>query len=148
MATSYWSAQAAAELSGLSIHMLNYLERAQVLQVPNPVEGTRRPHKGLRRGYLFGDIVMMRALCDLTRRGVSVIRLRPALQALRPEHARITEAGIPRRYLVASGEDATFSAPDTLSRDLEQLGPATIVLDVERLRQEVLDKISVLGSTR
>lgn len=147
MGTSYWSAQAAAELSGLSIHMLNYLERAHVLQVPNPVEGAR-PHKGLRRGYLFGDIVMMRALCDLTRRGVSVIRLRSALQALRPEHARITEAGIPRRYLVASGEEATFSAPDTLARDLDQLGPAAIILDVERLRQEVLDKISGLGPTR
>jgi len=147
MDASIWSAQAAAELSGLSIHMLNYLERAQVLQVPSPVAGTR-PHKGLRRGYLFGDIVMMRALCDLTRRGVSVIRLRTALQAMRPEHARITESGIPRRYLVASGEVATFSGPDTLSRDLEQIGPAAIVLDVERLRQEVLDKISGLGSTR
>jgi DNA-binding transcriptional MerR regulator len=144
--TSHWSAKAAAELSGLSIHMLNYLERAHVLQAPSPVEGTR-PHKGLRRGYMFGDIVMMRALCDLTRRGVSVVRLRPALQALRPEHARITEVDIPQRYLVASGEEATFSAPDTLSRDLDQLGPAAIVLDIARLRQEVLDRISGLKST-
>lgn len=126
--------------------MLNYLERAHVLQVPTPVDGMR-PHKGLRRGYLFGDIVMMRALCDLTRRGVSVIRLRTALQALRPEHARITEDGTPRRYLVASGEEATFSAPDTLSRDLDQLGPAAIVLDIERLRQQVLDRISGLDTT-
>jgi len=134
-----WPASDAARLSGLSMHMLNYLARTDIL--PPAWPSRRKRQHGRRREYRFGDIVMLRALNDLTARGVSVLRLRPALRALRAEHASITATELPARFLLTSGETAIFVGADGIAKELTMLGMATIVLDVQSLRQDVLDMI-------
>lgn len=139
MESPLWTAAEAARLSGWTVHMLDYLARADVLLPAVPARGQRR--HGRPRKYRFGDIVVLTALRALTARGVSVLRLRPALKAIRPIHAQITPAKVPARYLLTCGNAMTFAGPARVAAQLSKLGPAALLLDVESIRKTLVESI-------
>ena len=139
MEQELWSASAAARLSGWSVYMLDYLARSDVLLPAVPARAQRQ--HGRPRKYLFGDIVVLCALHQLTSRGVSVLRLRPSLKAIRPVHAKITASKIPARYLLTSGDTVSLVSARRLSSELTNHGKAAILLDLHALRGELLETI-------
>ena len=89
----------AARLSGLSVHMITYLSRTEILS-PN-VRG-----RGRKRLYTFSDVLFLKVIADLLSRGIEVRRLRQALQRARAEcEVWIDIRRIPRHYLVTDGTE-------------------------------------------
>jgi DNA-binding transcriptional MerR regulator len=104
----------AADLSGLAPAMVDYLCRSGVL-IPS---GGRRPGRGRGRVYKFGDVVMLRALRQLLKSGISVAKLKNGLESLRSRHQEITIAAAPR-FLVTDGARIYFR--DDGSKLIEEL---------------------------
>ena len=126
----------AAELSGLSRVMLDYLSRQGVLIPTAP----GRRGRGNARKYSFGDVVMLRGLACLLGAGVSVHRLKKALASLRPQHKRILPTSpLPARFLVTDGKHVFFRDSDALI-DLDGSGQMSFlfVIEIENLRKEVI----------
>lgn len=92
------------QLTGLKPRMLDYLFRAGVL-VP-----TSRPNPGRGRDrlYSFNDVVVGRALSTLLRCGISVSKLKAALEKLRSGPV-VTLRGVPAAYLITNGTDIFFT---------------------------------------
>jgi DNA-binding transcriptional MerR regulator len=93
-----------SQLTGFKHRMLDYLCRSGVL-VPTLLP---RPGRGRDRKYRFHDVVVGRALSDLLRCGISVSKLKKALEALRSE-PEITPKNLPGKYLVTDGTDFFFT---------------------------------------
>ncbi len=91
----------ASELSGLSVHMLNYLGRIGVLIPSGSVPG-----RGRRRLYTFCDVLFLKMISDLLARGIEVKRLGQALQRAKNEADLWIEVQKrPRRYLITDGTE-------------------------------------------
>jgi DNA-binding transcriptional MerR regulator len=89
----------AARLSGLSVHMITYLGRTEIL-LPK-VRG-----RGRMRLYTFSDVLFLKVIADLLARGIEVRRLRQALQRARTEcELWIDIRKSPHRYLVTDGTE-------------------------------------------
>jgi DNA-binding transcriptional MerR regulator len=89
----------AARLSGLSVHMITYLGRNDILSPT--VRG-----RGRTRLYTFSDVLFLKVIADLLARGIEVSRLKQSLQRARAEcelWIDIREA--PQRYLVTDGTE-------------------------------------------
>src|SRR5689334_13552313 len=90
----------AARLGLHTEKMVDYLCRQKVL-IPSLSKGKRG--RGRPRKYSFGDVVMLRVLARLLNAGVSVERIKRALQVLRKYHPEITPERLPAEYLVTDG---------------------------------------------
>jgi DNA-binding transcriptional MerR regulator len=92
----------AAELSGLTVHMVVYLSRTGILI---PAGGTS-PGRGRRRLYTFNDVIFLKVIADLLARGIEVKRLTKSLQRARAESAAwIDIRRAPSRILVTDGTE-------------------------------------------
>jgi hypothetical protein len=137
--SEFYTIAQAARLSGLKVPMVDYLCRADILV---PTGGTQRPGRGKARQYLFGDIVVLRALAKLLLCGISVSRLRRGLKQLRDKHTQITRTSLPGKYLVTDGRSVYFVDARGTLEDLNassQLAFA-FVLEIEAIRDEVADQ--------
>jgi len=103
VATEFTVVEASA-LTGFKPRMLDYLYRQGVL---TPTLRAN-PGRGRDRLYSFNDIVVGRALSDLLKCGISVSKLKKALEALRSE-PEITPKNLPGKYLVTDGSDIFFT---------------------------------------
>lgn len=101
MVTEFFAPREAASFSGLSLAMVNYLCRHDIV-VPL---GSGRRGRGNQRRFSFGELIVLKSVAKLLERGVSVLRLRKALVSLRQFHPEITRQGMPGPYLVTDGED-------------------------------------------
>lgn len=91
----------AAELSGLSTHMLTYLGRIEVL-IPSGNSGGR----GKRRMYTFSDVLFLRMIAELLSKGIEVKRLGQALRRVKAEADDWLEMKArPRHLLVTDGTE-------------------------------------------
>src|ERR1700730_18241865 len=91
-------AQAAA-LTGLSVHMITYLGRTDILNA------THRG-RGRTRLYTFADVLFLKLIADLLARGIEVKRLKESLKRARSECALwIDIRQAPRRFLVTDGTE-------------------------------------------
>ena len=89
----------AAKLAGLSVHMITYLGRHDIL---NPTIRGR----GRTRLYSFNDVIFLKVIADLLASGIEVKRLRLALQRARSECENwIDIRRVPKRYLVTDGTE-------------------------------------------
>jgi DNA-binding transcriptional MerR regulator len=89
----------AARLTGLSAHMITYLGRIDLVR-------PSRAGRGRPRQFTFSDIIFMRLIADLLKRGIEVKRLKHSLQKAKAQ----TELWIdirhaPSRYLVTDGTE-------------------------------------------
>lgn len=134
----------AARLSGLTIMMVSYLDRSDVLVPTWPKE---RGH-GRKRRYTFGDVVMLRILASLLKSGISVARLKNALIAFRKHHPEITPKSLPSRYLVSDGIRVYLRNKKEVFETLDDEGQMTFAFVVElyRIRREVLEMYNAPSS--
>lgn len=69
----------AAEISGLSKGMINYLQRAEfITPAQRPVS-----RRGLKRAFAYRDLLLMMTIADLLDRGTEIARLKKDLRRLR-----------------------------------------------------------------
>jgi DNA-binding transcriptional MerR regulator len=130
-----FSAERAGQLAGLSSAMVNYLCRTAVL-VPT---GSRKRGRGQRRIYSFGDVVMLRVLARLLDAGISVLRLKIALRALRRYHSDITPSSLPAALLVTDGKSLYLRDRRGILEDLNSRQMAfAFVLELSQIQQEVI----------
>ena len=138
----------AARLSGLKRPMLDYLCRQGILEPSLP----KRRGRGRRRLYTFGDVVMLRVLAKLLESGISVMRLKQALLALRRHHPEITPTSLPSRYLVTNGQYAFLRRSETTLETLDEGGQMAFafVIELETVRDEVAEEAErmALGRSR
>src|SRR3954466_1700461 len=88
-----------AAITGLSVHMITYLGRHEIL-TPT-VRG-----RGRTRLYTFSDVLFLKVIAELLARGIEVKRLRQSLQLARSEgELWIDIRRTPRRYLVTDGTE-------------------------------------------
>jgi DNA-binding transcriptional MerR regulator len=91
----------AAKLSGLSVHMITYLGRSEILRPSG-----REPRRGRQRLYTFSDVIFLKVIADLLAKGIEVRRLRESLNRARAETSLwIDIQREPRRHLVTDGTD-------------------------------------------
>lgn len=89
----------AAKLAGISVHMITYLGRFDILSPT--VRG-----RGRTRLYTFNDVLFLKVIADLLARGIEVKRLKQSLQRVRSEcETWIDIRKTPHRYLVTDGTE-------------------------------------------
>lgn len=130
-----FTAKDAADFSGLSLAMVNYLCRHRIVV---PAIGRKRG-RGVQRKFSFGDIVVLKAIAKLLEGGVSVSRLKKGLTSLRGQHPDITSQGLPAAYLVTNGRDIFFRHKSGV---LELLATGqfsfAFVVEIESVRREAI----------
>ena len=91
----------AAELSGLTAHMLTYLGRIEVL-----IPSGNLPGRGRKRLYTFSDVLFLRVIAELLARGIEVKRLGKALKRAKDEaDTWLDVRDRPHHYLVTDGTE-------------------------------------------
>src|SRR5690349_5667327 len=88
--------------------MVDYLCRTKIL-VPSKRANAGRGH---RRLFSFSDMVVLRAINELLRRGISIKKLALKLRAHRNEFKRITGDSMPFRFLVTDGHEIFLDTSD------------------------------------
>lgn len=127
-ATSFDSAQAAT-ISGLARTMVDYLARTNVVR-PSLL---RRPGRGRRRLYSFGDLVTLRAVRALLKAGVSVAKLKRAMATLQSHYGR-SLGSCPAEYLFTDGRSVYFRSAKDVVADVAE-GNQLVFLFMCDLRQ-------------
>ena len=134
MAEWFTTAQAAA-VSGLSIDMVNYLCRYDLVMA-----GRSGPRvRGRRRRFLFPDLILLKVIARLLENGISVLRLKRALLHLQQGN-RHHEDLLTRRFVATDGV-----ALYVLDRGVwEILGSRQLafafVFEIPGLRREVAER--------
>lgn len=94
----------ASDLSGLTVDMITYLGRMDILK---PSLGGGR---GSRRLFTFNDVIFLKVIADLLARGIEVGRLKASLKRARQEaQTWIDIRRAPRHYLVTDGTELFVS---------------------------------------
>jgi DNA-binding transcriptional MerR regulator len=136
--SEWFTAKKAAQLSGLSAVMVNYLCRQQVVE---PTCGCSRGH-GARRHYSFGDVVALRLIAQLSKAGVSVTRLKAAFTRLRERHPEITIQSLPGKRAVTDGRDIYFRDKEgPLERASDGQFAFAFVVELDQISQEVIAEL-------
>lgn len=142
---SIYSVKEAAKLAGLSVSMLDYLCRSDVI-IPS---ASKKRGRGTARIFSFGDVVILRALSRFLRAGISVLHLRKALKGLRKRHPEITPTSLPGAFLVTDGRTIFLRQGREVVEDLipGQLAFA-FVLELRTIRHEVLNEHALHSQKR
>ncbi len=111
----------AASITGISLHMLDYLYRMGYLQpayVPPGTPGVR----GKVRYYSYRDLVVARTIQRLRETGVELARLKAAMQTLARYNTwkKSADDTTPLRWLVTDGKEVFLRDADGF---LDQLRP-------------------------
>ena len=129
-------------LSGMTVPMLNYLDRASILK---PQFGGARG-RGRKRRYSYADVVLLRSLRRLLDAGVSVLNLKRALKKFRESYSFDTAADGTRSYFVTDGKEVFLKMGEEV---IEQLSTGQLafafVLEISQVRKEVDDRIAAMG---
>lgn len=134
----WFSSEEVAKLSGLSPVMVDYLCREGILKPtlePNPGRGSPRK-------YSFGDILILRAIYQLLKYGVSVAKLKKSLNSLKKYYKDIQPGAAVKKYLVTDGKAIYFQEKKKLLVDLSSNGQLVFafVLDLDQLNSEIQRK--------
>ncbi|MGC2966205.1 MerR family transcriptional regulator [Paraburkholderia aspalathi] len=126
-----FSAKEAAKLAGLSFAMLNYLGR---YDIAGP-SGSDQRSRGRARRYLYADLLLLRVVGRLLQNGISVLRLRRALEGLRSRQS--SDDLLTKRFVVTDGYNIFFQ--DSGVAELLETGQLTFafVLELSSLRSEM-----------
>ena len=130
-AKATFTAKEAARIAGLTVDMVNYLCRYGIV-VPS---GNNRRARGHARRYLYADLLLLRVIARLLENGISVLRLRKALDGLK---ARQDSAELlTKRFVVTDGYNL-FLQDGGIAELLEtgQLSFA-FILELSSLRAEL-----------
>lgn len=142
------NAKRAAAVAGLSPQMLDYLEREGVFereQVRTDAQAARR-QRGIPRRYTFRDLVVLRAVSRLLSKGMSVRRIRQAIELFcrasrfECDRGQISFDAAAVQFFVTDGIDIFFHRDGAELVSILGNGQQTFlfVLDVCKLREEVI----------
>ncbi|HDR9095098.1 MerR family transcriptional regulator [Burkholderia vietnamiensis] len=137
-----FSVAQAARLSGLTLSMVNYLCRYDVV-VPS-ASGERG--RGRRRAFTYRDVLLLRVLSQLLKQGVSVLGLRRSLVAYRERGA--SKTGIEScRYFVTDGYNVYFQDGGRLEDLSSGQRAFAFVLDMKPVRDALQKEIGRVHRT-
>lgn len=136
---SYTLAQAAAFTGFKKPWMVDYLCRTGVV-VPSK---RRSSGRGSPRLFSFSDLVVLRAMRELLRSGVSAKRLSLEVRRYRKTFAEISHDSVPYRYLVTDGTRLHFEKGDS-PKPIEESGQSCIrlLVDLRKAHREVTEAIA------
>ena len=136
----------AARLSGLNRTMVDYLCRQGILVPSLP----KHRGRGRQRRYSFGDVVMLRVIAKLLDNGISVMRLKQALVALRKHHSQITPTSLPGSYLVTDGRQVFLKHDEATLETLDEAGQMSFafVIELNTVRLAVMKEAEMVASGR
>lgn len=120
-----------ARIAGLSPDMLNYLARYGIVTA----SGNDRRARGHARRYLYVDLLLLRVIARLLENGVSVLRLRKALDGLKTRQGSIEL--LTKRFVVTDGYNLFLQ--DGGVAELLETGQLSFafVLELRSLRAEL-----------
>lgn len=104
----------AARVSGLTPAMVDYLTRSGLI-VPTSRE---KPGRGRARLYSFRDLVLLRTMAQLLKAGISVSKLRKALQVLREQSPAALRVEREAAFLVTDGSQVYYRSSRNLLHEL------------------------------
>jgi DNA-binding transcriptional MerR regulator len=137
---SFTAAQA-ARLSGLSLDMVNYLCRYEIVVARgSTVRGRGRP-----RRYIYADVLLLRVMAQLLKQGVSVLGLRKSLAAYRRRGNQPDIGSC--RYFVTDGYNVFLQDDGRLEDMTSGQRAFAFVLDLEPVREAVRKKMSHVHAT-
>jgi DNA-binding transcriptional MerR regulator len=99
--TEVFSAKVAAQLSGLSLTMLDYLVREDFV-IPS---GTGPRGRGNPRRFTFSDLVLLKVVARLLASGIEIRRLAKALRGLKSRFDDPAALAGRAQYLLSDGTD-------------------------------------------
>lgn len=138
----YFTVREASSVSSLSVAMLNYLMRHQIVIAT----GSTLQGRGRARRYTFADLVLLRAVAQLLQRGVSVLRLKQGLIAARKRGKTVADL-LGKRYLLTDGYNLYFQDSGTL--ELLETGQMAFafVLQLDGIRSAVRRELDMGRTT-
>ena len=122
----------AAKLSGLTMHMLNYLSRYEIVAA----SGSSERGRGKRRLYTYTDVLLLRVLAQLLAQGVSVLGLRKSLATYRKKHGAMLNFHT-ARFFVTDGQNVYVGNGEVLENAVSGQAVFAFVLDLEQVRRQL-----------
>lgn len=137
----WYNARTAAHLTGLSLAMVNYLCREELVQ---PAAGSKRGRGNARR-YSFTDLLMLRVLRRLLVNDISVLHLKKSLKAMRGRGVNCRDL-LSQKFVVTDGHDIYFKNEGVI--ELIESGQLAFafVLELGAIREEVKANIQKLAA--
>jgi len=135
----WFTAAEASQLSGLTFDMVNYLCRHDLV---SPSKGSKRG-RGTRRRYGFTDIILLRVISKLLQNGVSPLRLKDNLTALKGRGVKANEL-LTTRFVVTDGFNIYFKDDGVIELLSSGQMAFAFVLELSKLREEVTANINEL----
>ena len=126
----------ASALSDLTTTMIHYLVRQDIV---TPNIGTRRS-RGTALEFTYSDLVLFRVIGKLLANGISVLRLKKSLKALRGRRAN-AKALLTEKYVVTKGFDIFFQNESVF--ELFESGQMVFgfIMELQTIRDEVDDRL-------
>lgn len=137
-----FTAQELHEITGLSVHMINYLRRHQILQ---PAYGQSVKARGAVRYYSYRDAVAAKLIQTLRESGVALHKLKLAINELSSNDGPwATQDGRDRiKWVVSDGVDVFFEDHSGVIRTLtsDRQAAFKFVININNLENEILNYI-------
>lgn len=116
--------------------MIHYLVRQDIV---TPNIGTRRS-RGTALEFTYSDLVLFRVIGKLLANGISVLRLKKSLKALRGRRAN-AKALLTEKYVVTNGFDIFFQNESVF--ELFESGQMVFgfIMELQTIRDEVDDRL-------
>ena len=133
---NWYTAKSAAHITGLSLAMVNYLCREELVV---PAAGSKRG-KGNARQYSFTDLLMLRMIKRLLANDISVLNLKKSFKAMRGRGMNCRDL-LSQKYVVTDGKSIYFKNDGVI--ELIESGQLAFafVLELGAIREEVTANI-------
>lgn len=125
-----------ANLTGLTSSMIHYLVRQDIV---SPNIGSKRS-RGTDLKFSYSDLVLFRVIGKLLANGISVLRLKKSLKALRGRNVN-ARALLTEKYVVTNGYEIFFKNESVF--ELFETGQMVFgfVMELQKIRNEVDDML-------
>jgi len=127
----FFSARRAAKLVGMTLAMVNYLCRNELV-IPS---GATERGRGRPRLYSYADVLLLRVMAQLLKQGVSISGLKTSLAAYRDRGEQLALATC--RYFVTDGYNVLLQDVDRLEDLTSGQQVFAFVLDLQPVREAV-----------
>ncbi|ESY16125.1 MULTISPECIES: MerR family transcriptional regulator [unclassified Mesorhizobium] len=136
-----FTAREVAAISGLSLHMVNYLARENYLTASHATVGRR----GVVRYYSYRDLVIARLLNNFSLSGIEIRRIKPAIQLLRESNMwSMADQKSPLSFVSTDGLEIFYHNANGTLTEITNKGQLAFafVLDIEGASRSVKNEIS------
>lgn len=143
---SVFSVSEAAKLSRMTPAMVDYLCRQSIIVPSYP----KRRGRGRARRYTFGEVVLLRTVEKLLRKGVSVKRLKDALKTKNKFFREIHPEKPPIQVFATDGKSVLIEDPDSKILNLSEGGQIefSFVIDLRKTHAAVVEDLARVYESR